>query len=102
MSSGNPTAADILIDNPEADIFLLNGIVYSNAGDLDWVMEKDWTAGEEVAEITRQTAESNEFTSGTATILPVGTSIYQTEEPSGLYIAIVNNEEIPYIGLREG
>ncbi|SFL58744.1 hypothetical protein SAMN04487943_102339 [Gracilibacillus orientalis] len=99
---GNPTAEEILTKNENADIFVLNGIVYSNAEDLEWVNEKELTLGEEVGEIKEQTNNSDEFENFTATKLTVGTKIYEPVEKSGIYIVKVNDKEIRYLGLREG
>ena len=99
----NPTAEDILSSSPDADVFMAEGIIYSNAEEIDWVMELDLSLGEEVIEITKQTNNSSEFENGTATELPVGTKIYEPNEKRGaIYIAIVGGKEIRYIGLIEG
>ncbi|MFJ7935112.1 hypothetical protein [Sporosarcina sp. NPDC096371] len=96
---GNPTPKDFL-GNKRADIFVLDEIVYSNAQDVDWVQGLDYTIVEQVAEITKQSGKAWGFTSGTANKLPVGTKIYNTD--SGFLIAIVEGEEIPYLGMYEG
>ncbi|SDN63163.1 hypothetical protein [Alkalicoccus daliensis] len=100
---GNPTAEEVLSSSPDADIFMAGDIIYSNAEDIDWVMEADLTLGEEVMEITKQSTNIQEFESGTATELPVGTKIFDHNEHRGaIYIAVVEGEEIRYIGLIEG
>jgi PBP1b-binding outer membrane lipoprotein LpoB len=98
----NPTPEEILAENENADIFVLNGIVYSNAEDIEWVNEKELTLGEEVGEIKKQTSNSDEFENYTATLLPVGTKIYQPVEKGDIYIVRVDGKEIRYLGLREG
>lgn len=101
-SSGNPTAEEILSENPEADIFMLGDLIYSNAENIDWVSEQPLTIGEEIAEIAAQTSESDEFENGTATRLPIGTKIHEATEREDIYIAVVDGEEIPYLSLVEG
>jgi hypothetical protein len=96
---GNPTPKDYL-GNAGADIFVLDGIVHSNAQDVDWIQGLDYTVVEEVAEITKQSNKAWNFNSGTANKLPVGTKIYNTT--AGFLIAIVEGEEIPYLGMYEG
>jgi|SRR5690606_17678727 len=96
---GNPTPKDFLEDG-NADIFVFDGIVYSNVKDVDWVKESDYTIGEEVGEITKQSDKANEFENGTSNKLPVGTKIYETDTP--IYIAIVDGKEIPYLKMLEG
>ncbi|SFA95519.1 hypothetical protein SAMN04488072_104128 [Lentibacillus halodurans] len=96
---GNPNPGDFL-DYEGADIFYIGGLVYSNAEDVQWVQELEYTLGEKFAEITRQTDRANHFKNGTANKLPVGTTIYETDTPA--YIAIVDGKEIPYLKMIEG
>ncbi|WP_366162266.1 hypothetical protein ABXS71_03065 [Bacillus infantis] len=95
----NPAPKDFLSDD-SADIFLLGGIVYSNAQDVDWVSDLEYQLGEQIGEITKITDNAGSFKNGTANILPVGTKIYETDTPA--YIANVDGEEIPYLKQIEG
>ncbi len=95
----NPTPKDFL-KHENADIFLLGGIVYSNAQDVEWVSKLKYKLGKQIGEITKQTDKARSFKDGTANILPVGTKIYETD--TGAYIAIVNGKEIPYLKMIEG
>ena len=91
--------------NKEADIFLVDDIVYANAQHIEWVNEKELKLGKEVIEISKQTVDSKQFNNGTASRLPVGTKIYRPSGTLGhgpIYIAVVNGEEIRYLGLIEG
>ncbi|MEH7224420.1 hypothetical protein V7112_11495 [Bacillus sp. JJ1566] len=96
---GNPTPADLL-ENENADIFLLGGIVYSNAQGVDWVQELEYTIGEQVGEIKKNSEKAFGFSDGTANILPVGTRIFESDTPA--FIAIVDGKEIPYLKMIEG
>lgn len=96
---GNPTPKDFL-GSSDADIFVLDRIVYSNAQDLEWVNELPYLLGEQVGEITKKTDKSWKFKSGTSNKLPVGTKIYITDTPA--YIVVVDGKEIPYLGMYEG
>ncbi|MGM0878720.1 MAG: hypothetical protein ACQEWV_29565 [Bacillota bacterium] len=64
-TNNNSNTEGEVIENPtvyrDADIFMLNGIVYKNAEDIDWVNERKLTLGEEVTEITKQTTDSKQF-----------------------------------------
>jgi hypothetical protein len=95
----SPTPEDFLEDG-DVDIFVLDGIVYSNVEHVDWVKKLDYTMGEEVGEITKQTDKADAFENGTSNKLPIGTKIYETD--TDIYIAIVNNKEIPYLKMLEG
>ena len=96
---GNPTPKDLL-RNAKADIFMLEDIVYSKAQDNEWVQQLDYTVGEQVGEIIKQTDRAISFKSGTSNKSPVGTKIYRTDTPA--YIAVVEGEEIPYLAMIEG
>ncbi len=96
---GNPTPREVLKEE-NADIFLMNEVVYAKAIDIDWVTESEYTIREEVAEISKQQNRAIGFNNGTANILPVGTKIYETGQ--GFVIAIVGEKEVPYIALLEG
>ncbi|MEH7443547.1 hypothetical protein V7201_14650 [Bacillus sp. JJ1122] len=98
--NGNPSAQDILTDNPDADIFVMDGYVFSNAENVEWVKQQEYELGEQVGEIIKQTSDSWRFKESTASKLPVGTKIYETDAP--FYIAIVDGEENAYIKLVEG
>ncbi|RYI27618.1 hypothetical protein EVU96_17755 [Bacillus infantis] len=95
----NPAPKDFLSDD-SADIFLLDGIVYSNAQGVDWVSDLEYQLGDQIGEITKITDKARSFKNGTANILPVGTKIYETDTPA--YIANVDGEEIPYLKQIEG
>ncbi|QFG01163.1 hypothetical protein PB01_10025 [Psychrobacillus glaciei] len=99
MTTGNPTPKDML-KNGDADIFLLEDIVYANAQDIEWVQDTYYTLGNQVGEITKQKVSAFNFNNGTASKLPVGTKIYATGK--GFYVAVVDGTEIPYIKLLEG
>ncbi|MDG5788623.1 hypothetical protein QA612_14160 [Evansella sp. AB-P1] len=97
----NPTAEDVLASN-EDDIFVFHDVVYVYAEDIDWVKQLDLTLGDEVLEINHQSISGKDFVNGTASKLPLGTKIYEPREKGDIYIAIVNGEEVRYLGWREG
>lgn len=98
--NGNPSAEDILAENPDADIFVMDDYVFSNAEHVEWVKQQEYELGEQVGEITKQTSDSWRFKEGTASKLPIGTKIFETNAP--FYIAVVDGEEKAYIQLVEG
>ena len=97
--NGNPRPSDYLA-NEDADIFMLEGFVYSKAQGIDWVEETEYTLGQQIGVIKKRTDHSLGFGNGSANVLPVGTKIFETNSP--LAIAVVNGEEIPYIQQVEG
>jgi len=99
LVTGNPTPEDFL-QYEDADIFQLNGVVYSNADDVEWVLKTNYTVGDEIGEITKQSDEARSFSNGTANVLPVGTKIYDTDAP--FLIVVINDKEIPYLPMIEG
>ncbi|WP_102346112.1 hypothetical protein [Bacillus sp. Marseille-P3661] len=98
-STGNPRPIDYL-KYENADIFVLDGYVFSNAQDVEWVTELEYELGEEVGVITKQADRTSQFKDGAANKLPMGTKIFETDTPA--YIAIVKGEEIPYLKMVEG
>ncbi|WP_053074937.1 hypothetical protein [Ornithinibacillus californiensis] len=98
---GNPSPQEILSKDKDADIFSTLEVVYRNAEDDKSIKELELTLGKEYFEITKQTNNPDEFGSGSATKLPVGTKIYNTSHPQVL-IAVVDGKEIRYFGLIEG
>lgn len=95
----NPTPYEFL-QNENADIFMIEDTVFSNAINIEWVQEEEYTIGEEIGEISSQSNEAKDFENGTANKLPVGTKIYETD--TQVFIAIVENREIPYLQMVEG
>lgn len=96
---GNPTPKDFL-SHENADIFMYEGIVYSNVEAVEWVLELDYTIGAQIMEVKKQKKKAFGFRDGTANKLPVGTVIYETNTP--VLIAVVDGEEIPYLAMLEG
>lgn len=99
----NPVAEEILSKNKDADIFATINVVYRNAESVSWVKELELSLGDEYFEITKQSTNPEEFESGTATKLPIGTKVYNPVEKHGrILIAVVDGEQIRYLGLVEG
>lgn len=97
--NGNPKPSDYLNKN-NADIFMLDRVVYSNGQNIGWVKKKKYTLGKQIGEITNTTNSASRFKDGSANLLPVGTKIYKTN--TVIYIAVVNEKKIPYIKEVEG
>lgn len=103
IENANPTPEEVLLNNSDADIFLIGDVVYINAEDIEWVKELDLTIGDKSGEIRKNTNNSSEFVSYTATKLPIGTVIYTPVEKKGpIKIVIMDNKEIRYLGMIEG
>lgn len=99
----NPTAEDILAQNPDADIFQWNGIVYRNASNIEWVQTAELAAGRMVGKITKPYKEGVPFEDEMATKLLVGTEIHEPMKKNGaIFIVNFNGKEIRYLGLIEG
>ncbi len=98
----NPTVEQVLLEDKNADIFLLNDIVYINGEDVEWVNDLELTLGQEIGEIKKQSNDSDSFENFTATKLTVGSKIYETVEQSDIYIVKINDEEKRYLPLIEG
>nr|WP_318539402.1 hypothetical protein [Terribacillus saccharophilus] len=100
VTIGNPTAEEILEMEEDADILQLNGDVYQTG--MDWLDEEDVTKKEKVGQIESSSTDGPSFEDGTATHLPVGTSIYSINENGSILLAEVDGEFIRYAILAEG
>ncbi|GMK40403.1 hypothetical protein PCCS19_34590 [Paenibacillus sp. CCS19] len=99
----NPTAQEIIAQDPDADIFQYKGVIYGNASKVEWVQQEKVTAGEKVGTITQQYKEGLNFEDGMATKLPVGVEFYEPTKKSGPILLVkLNGEEVRYLGLIEG
>lgn len=103
ITIGNPTAADILNDDHEADIFQYNNLIYTNASTIEWVQENTYERGPEIYDVRKQSIESDEFSDGTASKLPVGTRIFQVVGNGQVLLMVEKDgEEVVYLALIEG
>jgi len=103
VTTHNLTAKDILVQNPNADIFQFNGIIYSNASNIEWVQQTELATGNIVVTITKQYKDSDTFEDSMATQLPIGTEIYEPLIKSGpILIVKLSDKEVRYLGLIEG
>lgn len=103
ITPGNPTATEVLSDDNEADIFQFNNLIYTNASTIEWVQEDTYEKGPQVDEIRKQSADSKEFSDGTASKLPVGTKVFQVVGNGQLLLMIEKDDEkIVYLALIEG
>jgi hypothetical protein len=104
-SNGNEkgiTDSDIVIDAND-DFFLFNGVIYTNASDIEWVQKADLAIGKKLGNITKQYDEGHLFEENMATKLPVGTEIYEPIKKAGAILIVkVNDKKIRYLGLIEG
>lgn len=100
VTIGNPTAEEILKMEKEADILQLNGAVYQTG--MEWLDEENVTKKEKVGQIKSSSTKGSSFEDGTATHLPVGTSIYSVNENGSILLAEVDGEFIRYSILAEG
>lgn len=101
-STHSPTAEEVLIQNPEADIFQYNGIIYINASDTEWVQQTEITIGNVVGTITDAYKKRRKFKNGMATKLPIGTEIFDVNGSGQLLIIKSGGKEIKYSCLIEG
>jgi len=100
VTTGNPTAQEILKMNSEADIFQWGGTIYQT--NIDWVDELILTEGDLVGTIEYNSSNPIDFKNATANILPIGTEIYQAKERNDVLIAKYGDELKYYYQLVEG
>lgn len=83
------TAEEILTDDPAADIFQYNGLIYSKSKNKEIDDEISLEKGKQVSEIKKQTTDHDDFIDGTATLLTIGTKIYQVTGQGLAVLAII-------------
>lgn len=100
ITIGNPTAQEILENDPKADIFQWNGTIYQT--NIDWVDELVLTEGELVGIVNYHTSNPSDFKDSTANGLPIGTEIYKVNERNDILMTKYNDELKYYYQLVEG
>ncbi|GGO01219.1 hypothetical protein [Saccharibacillus kuerlensis] len=98
--SSMPTASEVLLINPKANLFQYESTVYE-AG-VPWVDKLELTRGERLTKVLRQNKNGDSFRDGDATKLKKGTAIYRAKEHVDVLIADTSDEEIRFLLLAEG
>lgn len=87
------TAKEILTEDPEADIFQYNGLIYSNTHQKEFEQDVNLEKGKQISKIIKQTTDSAKFVDGSATKLPVDTKIYQVPDQGLAVLTIIKNDQ---------
>ena len=95
-----PTPENLYSTDNTIDMFVYQETAYVNAEDTDWVAEQEFVKGAMVGKI-KNSGVTQEFQDWDATILPVDTEIYETED-SQILLAFCGEELIPYLKYVEG
>ena len=82
------------------DMFVYQETAYVNAEDIQWVAEQEFVQGAMAGKI-KNSGVTQEFQDWDATILPVDTEIYETEDAQ-ILLAFCGEELIPYLKYVEG
>lgn len=96
----NPTPEQVYSDDNSVDMFVYEDIVYINATDVDWVKSGTFDKGDMLGEI-RDSGITSDFENWDATVLPVGTEIYESGD-SQILLASLGEQLIPYLKWVEG
>ncbi|MCM3233552.1 MULTISPECIES: hypothetical protein [unclassified Mesobacillus] len=103
---GRVTARDVLKQNENADILKYDGFIYSNVTEHEWFEEnKDrQQKGKKIGEIKKVTTSSLFFTNLSATKLPKGTVLFDTNdgETGIIFVETDNGDGLYYMQLLEG
>ncbi|WP_052344339.1 hypothetical protein [Bacillus ndiopicus] len=99
----NPSAKSILKEDPQADIFQYNDLIYTNVSDLEWVQDSQYKKGNKIGKIKKMTTTPIGFKDFYATKLASGTEVFSTNgDGVHLLIVEVDGQQLPYIALIEG
>ena len=87
-----PTPENLYSTDNTIDMFVYQETAYVNAEDTDWVAEQEFVKGAMAGKI-KNSGVTQEFQDWDATILPVDTEIYETED-SQILLAFCGEELI--------
>ena len=99
-TTSNPTPEQVYSDDNNVDMFVYEDIVYINATDVDWVKSGTFDKGDMIGEM-RDSGITSDFENWDATVLPVGTEIYESDD-SQILLASLGEQLIPYLKRVEG
>ncbi|MCP3029510.1 hypothetical protein [Halobacillus sp. A5] len=104
-STGNPTAKEILTDNPDADILQFD----ANVSNEEWIKVNVYSKNEAIGEVKKQTTNTWWYRNLYASKLPEGTKIYSVNdseyskgEAPAFIMVKKGNDEFIYQSLVEG
>ena len=95
-----PTPENLYSTDNTIDMFVYQETAYVNAEDIQWVAEQEFVQGAMAGKI-KNSGVTQEFQDWDATILPVDTEIYETEDAQ-ILLAFCGEELIPYLKYVEG
>lgn len=99
---GNPTAEQILMNDPDADLLQFKDIVYIKADDASWVHEEKLGSLQEIGEVQAIYDSKNPYENEMSTKLAPGTKIYESAQAGYILVVQINGKEIRYLALLEG
>ena len=99
-TTSNPTPEQVYSNDNNVDMFVYEEIVYINAADVDWVKSETFDKGDMIGKI-RASGITSDFENWDATVLPVGTEIYESDD-SQILLAGLGEQLIPYLKWVEG
>ena len=99
-TTSNPTPEQVYSEDNSVDMFVYEDIVYKNATDVDWVKSEMFDKGDMLGEI-RASGIISDFENWNATVLPVGTEIYESDD-SQILLASLGDQLITYLKWVEG
>lgn len=99
-STTEATLEQLYSSNHSIDMFIYEDVAYVNAADVDWVKDETFERGKCIGKISNS-EKTNAFKNWDATVLPVGTEVY---ESSNTEILLVRQEGkfVPYLKYVEG
>lgn len=99
-TTSNPTPEQVYSNDDNVDMFVYEDTVYINATDIDWVKSESFEKGDRAGAIS-DSGIANDFNDWSATVLPVGTEIYESDDPE-ILLADLEGQIIPYLKYVEG
>ena len=100
VSSDRIDAEEVLTLDPNADIFMFEGIIYKT--NIDWLEEKKLTKDEQIGEITAINKTNKDFKNEMSNKLPIGTKIFSAKERGDILLVELDGVIQKYLAIVEG
>lgn len=100
-TKNNASPEKLLESNPDSDFFVIEGVVYINASDIEWIKELTLESYELTGKILK-TGVTASFSNLSSTKLNKNIEIYSVKGREDILLAKVGKYYIPYLKWVEG
>ena len=98
--STESTPEQLYSDDHSIDMFVYEDAAYVNVTDVDWVKNETFEKDKYIGKISN-TGVTNDFNNWDATLLAIGTEIYESDN-NQILLASLGEKFVPYMKYVEG